>query len=330
MLIGIKGTSSLEELLTDVCGRSVSYRPEHEPLQTPELNRSSMRIEVHAKRDSTVLTVQTQEEVEIVNGHEEQICIEQEDTGISHESHVRCHEGILLSTQRLLGQVQKVVEEYVVYGDYKLQIVGHSLGASAGCLLALLLRERYPQLLHGEKLRVHAFAPPPVLDHDSAIAASSYVTSVVNQADLIARCSTANLAVFLEFLRSVSSQVLVPNDLAPQGPQSTARLLRQLQYNEKQLWTFELMEAALKRAQEKVMLRHPDHLYVPGKVVLLEEAKVLSTQTDDHEASVIWNLTDGTNPSLRQLDLSGFRPLGDHTAAAYEATINTLWEQQQV
>jgi hypothetical protein len=302
LLIGIKGTSSLEELLTDACGRSVSYST---AADTPQ------EIEVQAQReDRVVVSNREEEEVEIVSGHE-RICIEQQEE--SHSSHVRCHEGILLSTQRLLTQIQATVEERVVRGPLRLVLVGHSLGASAACLLALLLRSEYHYLLKAETLHVYAFAPPPVLDHDSAIAAASYVTSVVNQSDFVARCSTANLAVLLEVLRTLSTQVLLPQTLAPVGPRSTARLLNQLQ-NGKPVWTRQQLAQAVQEAHDKVELRHPDHLYVPGKLYLLQQLKKKYT----------CNLTNVTAPSLRLLKLNGFKMLGDHTMVEYHAVMDAL------
>jgi hypothetical protein len=305
LLIGIKGTSSLEELLTDACGRSVSYNT---AADTPQ------EIEVQAEREDRVV-VSSNQEVEIVSGHE-RICIEQQEE--SHSSHVRCHEGILLSAQRLLIQIQAAVEERVIRGPRRLVLVGHSLGASAACLLALLLRSEYPHLLNADQLHVYAFAPPPVLDHDSAIAAASYVTSVVNQSDLVARCSTANLAVLLEVLRMLSTQVLLPQTMAPVGPRSTARLLNQLQ-NGKPVWTRQQLAQAVQEAHDKVELRHPDHLYVPGKLYLLQQLNKKYT----------CNLTNATAPSLRLLKLNGFKMLGDHTMVEYHAVMDALLLQHQ-
>lgn len=45
------------------------------------------------------------------------------------------------------------------------RIVGHSLGAGTGTLLAILMKKKYPEL----NLQCYAFAPPPVVTEPLAI-----------------------------------------------------------------------------------------------------------------------------------------------------------------
>lgn len=364
LIIGVRGTSTLEELLTDACGRAVSYHgPDSFGEDADEGTSNNIRIEVSARGQDEVYCSseynETNEEldVEIVSGHE-RVWIEQDgeqnndgDDNAAVENHVagrhslrrrstldsqiRCHEGILASAKRLFVQVRPIIEEKVVRGDHRLVLVGHSLGASAACLLAMILRSRYPELVHSDRLHVYAFGPPPVLDHDSAIGASSYVTSVVHQSDLIARCSLANLAVFLEFLRMVSSDILTAQGLAPTGPRTTAALLQQLSKGDtgESFWSEEELNDAMAKAQEKVEVRDPDHLYVPGKVHFLESTgdtrpqQSLENPSDMEATRYLCNLTDGTTPSLRVIEMNGYRMLGDHTTASYLAAIAAFASQ---
>jgi pimeloyl-ACP methyl ester carboxylesterase len=148
----------------------------------------------------------------------------------------------LIAAKRLFTKVHDKVVQLVVEGEYRLILTGHSLGAGAVCLLAMLLKSRYPSLVDdnvdngsngnggggsSRKMQVYAFASPPVLDHDAAVAAQSYMTSVIHHADLIPRSSLANVAVLLEFLRTIA-QRLIQLDKAPATVQSTAAFLRML------------------------------------------------------------------------------------------------------
>jgi len=358
LLIGVRGTSSLEELLTDACGRSVSYFG----LEYGEEDQSnSIRIEVAAQELDRVCCASERNasngecQVEIVSGHE-RIWVEQDSDDhndrvhdIDHtlvrkhlfrrrssvDSHIRCHEGILLSAKRLFAQVRAVIEERVVRGNHRLLLVGHSLGGSAACLLALILRSRYPVFVNSDRLHVYAFAPPPVLDHDTAIGASPYVTSVVYGTDLIARCSLANLAVFLEMLSTISSEILVAKGLAPIGAYSTAALLGRLSQgdNGEPFWSEDELALAVANAQAKVELRDPDHLYVPGKLYFLE-ARAGAFSDEEHPDKIVGRaysctVTDGTAPSLRVVEMNGYCMLGDHTTASYHAAVGALASAQQ-
>jgi hypothetical protein len=234
----------------------------------------------------------TETEIEVVcRDHDEIHIVDhgQDDVDV----HIRCHEGILIAARRLLEKVHDKIVELVVHGDYKLVLTGHSLGAGACCLLAILLKSRYPSLVgcsggggvasspqqHDtttttmtttRKMQVYAFASPPVLSHDAAVAARSYMTCVVHHADLIPRSSLANVAVLHEFLRTIS-QRLVELDKAPATVTSTAAFLRMLSQGSQgePILSLDQVEDAMQAARDKVELRHIDHLYVPGRVLLM-------------------------------------------------------------
>lgn len=321
LVIGVKGTSSLEDLLTDCCGQAVDYNLGGEEVTD--------RVEVRAKiQDKVVATlVDAAVSVEVVSGHE-RISILQ---GYDEDLDVRCHEGILIAAKRLYDHVLPVVDERVVQGGYRLVVAGHSLGAGAAILLGVLLRSKIPSL---DNLHVYAFAPPPILDHDVALAVSPYVTSVVNNSDIIPRWGLANLAVFLEFLRVVSDK-LDENGLRPTGPRSTAAFLRKLSMGTKgdMLMSSTQVKVAMEAAHDKIELRHPDHLYVPGKVLLMYEHwqdEVLNEEGDNAELKPVLDLkhycstSDGTMSVLRFFEIDGYRALSDHVTASYYASIESL------
>lgn len=319
LVIGVKGTSSLEDLVTDCIGQAVDCNLGGEEVTD--------RVEVRAKiDDEVILNSLLEPSVEIVSGHE-RISVLQ---GYDEDLDVRCHEGILIAAKRLYDLVLPIVDEKVVHGGYRLVLAGHSLGAGAAILLGVLLRSR---ILTLDNLHVYAFATPPILDHDVALSVSPYVTSIVNNSDIIPRWGLANLAVFLEFLRVVSDK-LDENGLRPTGPRSTAAFLRKLSTGTKgdMLMTSDEVRDAMEAAHDKVELRHPDHLYVPGEVLLMYEHwrdEVLDESEGDKQTRVgdlqhYCSQSDGTIPVLRFFEIDGYRMLSDHVTASYYSSIESL------
>ena len=419
LVVGIKGTSTLEELLTDCCGKAVPLhnglhyygRSNSSSVSDSNCIRSdsihhdlnaiaatSTRVEVIAKQPNAVLATSENgsDIVEVVSGHE-RINIE------NHDDHgdncARCHEGILISARKILTKIQPLIERYLIDMNdnkgssrrdekkesekddknsrcYRLLLCGHSLGAGAAVLTAALLRLRLPQLFpatandagfrhhdidqpkdlvesfnyhiqgNGNMVHVYAFAPPPVLDHDSAIAASSYCTTVINNADIIPRCSLVNLLVFMEFLRAIHDR-LEEKGMNPTGPITTTTFLKKLSQgtssieNSDLLLTLEEASTAMKEAYDMVELRHPDHLYVPGRVLLVyrpwctnkteqktdENSTLLapssSNETNDFEHVKMPTpdfeciMIDGTAPVLRIFEIDGIRMFTDHVTSSY-------------
>ena len=282
LVIGLRGTSTLEDIVTDCCGRPVPlddrpYYYDHD--RGSQLNRSTNHqdpscIEVKAASPDRVIHQHhdrhssisknnkhdcTEEYeggddkengVELISGHE-RIWVE-EHPGVSiaatatgadktgDDAHLpKCHEGIMLSAKRVVDKVQEQIEHWCVQRGYQLVLCGHSLGAGCASLAAVLLRSRLPELTHDNpavtskagsgrpRMQVWCFAPPPVLDREAALAASSYCTSVVNNADMITRCSLENLFIFLEVLKGIWNELL-RQQLAPTGATTTATFFRRM------------------------------------------------------------------------------------------------------
>ena len=356
IIVGIRGTSSLEDLLTDCCGRAVRYRSDED-------DEVSARVEVRAAQPHQIHCHDGDDEsaIEITSGHERIWILEDsnhDDDDDNNDDAIRCHEGILICAKRLANQIQPLIQQLVLEEDYRVVLCGHSLGAGVASLVAVVLRTRLPELAHHHlcssssnhsdnntddepcKMQVFAFAPPPVLDHDSAAAASSYTVSVVNNADLIPRSSLANLTVLLQVLRTVSER-LVERKLAPTGPAGTAALIRKLTQKLEKVTPADLLlsrdevRTAIDEAQHQVPLRDPHHLYIPGRVRLLYEPRDASREGNDSRSS---NKDEGTvqrhhysciptDPSagaLRFLELDAFRIVTDHITASYYASLENL------
>jgi hypothetical protein len=155
------------------------------------------------------------------------------------------------------------------------------------------------------------FAPPPVLDHDSAIAASSYCTSIVNGADLVPRFSVSNLLVTLQILSKVQEK-MTEFDINPTDPASTIKFINKLSEGENGVPIMTALEFqdTIRNSQLQVALRKPEHLFVPGRVYLA------------YNSNNGWKCveTTGTNPIFQSLEVDGGQCFTDHlTLSYYEA-----------
>ncbi|KAM9261646.1 diacylglycerol lipase-beta isoform 2-T4 [Cariama cristata] len=81
-----------------------------------------------------------------------------------------------------------VIENGFVHKEYKLVIVGHSLGGGTASVLAIMLRNSFPTL------RCYAFSPPGgLLSKSLADYTKHFIVSVIVGKDLVARLSMPNM-----------------------------------------------------------------------------------------------------------------------------------------
>jgi hypothetical protein len=252
---------------------------------------------------------------------------------------LRCHEGVFISSKRLADDVLPLVHLLLASG-YNLRVVGHSLGAGCATILALFLRSKIPSLREdGRKLQVWAFASPPILDLESAIACSPFVTTVVNNCDIVPRANVAPLAVTARLLRSVNNR-LKERNLDFTNFQTTFAFLNKIRegIDGDMLMSADEVVSELERGIEKVDLKDKDHLYVPGKVVVLYDLWEKEEQKEQKRQQAIEQnlkssipvevvptaeeaiLSDGTCKALRYIELDK-RMLDDHMAPAYRSSI---------
>ena len=145
---------------------------------------------------------------------------------------LRCHEGVFISSRRLADDLRPFIENLLLPSGFKLKIVGHSLGAGCATLLSIFLRSSIPSLQEpdancDERLKVWAFASPPILDLESAIGCSSFVTSVVNNCDIVPRANISPLVVTARLLRAVNKR-LKERNLDMSNLQSTIAFLNKM------------------------------------------------------------------------------------------------------
>jgi len=335
-LIGVKGTSSLEDLITDMCGAAISYDLPDGPFIT------------------------------------------------GGPTTIRAHEGVLLSSRRLADNLQPLVEKLLIPAGCRIVVVGHSLGAAAAALLAVLLQSRLPALRPSSRetaassetpplVQVYAFASPPTLDLQSAQACESFVTTIVNNCDVIPRCNVGPVLVTMELLKTIHEQLvrLKQQDEEEQGPEARKRLKffagvsstwkflrrfrRQLRKSRSSdtsdddddlplVMTSEELAEAIDQALDKVGFNEEDQdqLYVPGKVVLMYN--LWEEESKYHRRAQLAAKNKGTNPKdLKEYDYSGDRAVitkptakvlrylefdgrmvQDHMAPSYKSSLKAL------
>lgn len=272
-LISVKGTSGLEDFITDVCASSVNYTLPYSQVA------------------------------------------------------VSCHEGILLSSQRLIAELEEIIQEWVIPTGYKVILTGHSLGAGVAALVGILLRDRFASL----DVKVWAFASPPIIDHDGALDCQSYVTTIVNNFDIIPRASLSNVVVLLEFLKYVEQKIedsgqALPNDFVS----ATQYVYSVLTKKEETGLDAEEIIKGMEQGFEKVKLRDPDHLYVPGRVINMLNKDIASGEGDSSPVETTTTTTaqvlSGTSKALRSIELESSL-LTDHLSPAYRSSLRSLMEK---
>jgi pimeloyl-ACP methyl ester carboxylesterase len=303
-VVGVKGTSSFEDLLTDCCGQAITHK-----LRGPFVTGGA--------------------------------------------SEIQCHEGVIRAAARLADDVETLVEELFLPNGYKVLLTGHSLGAGVASLVGVILRSRFPDLLKddGTLLKTLAFASPPVLDYDAALACSSFTTTIVNNSDMIPRCSLCNLAVILEFLKSLHTK-METKGVSPKDFDTTKSFLKMLTAAGKgePIMTVDEVGAAMENAFKVVELRDPDHLYVPGRVIHMYDLwskecygevsetvdeKVEQADGTESAQAVVEKaveevrtaekayISNGASDLLRYIEMEA-RMVTDHLSPSYRSSIKAL------
>ena len=123
-----------------------------------------------------------------------------------------CHCGMLLAAKNILTDLQRhdllnklLVNENAKYPDYKLRVVGHSLGAGAGIMLSYLLRQTFPSL------RCVCFSPPGcTLSWGLAVGCKEWCNSFVLDCDIVPRLSIESLESWRNELLAIIGRIKVP------------------------------------------------------------------------------------------------------------------------
>jgi len=134
----------------------------------------------------------------------------EEEIEVDHDSAMSAHKGIL-HTARWVQRILKdkgILEKAFSHGpNYKLIIVGHSLGAGCAALLSILMREEYPDL------QCFAYSPPACLNEPAASYTRQFITTVILGKDLVSRFGLATAFSLKNDIISLLQQCCKPKYL---------------------------------------------------------------------------------------------------------------------
>jgi hypothetical protein len=213
-------------------------------------------------------------------------------------------------------------------------------------IFSMILRSRIEELRKdlGHKLKVLVFASPPILDYQASRNCASFVTTYINNADMVPRCSLSNLVLLMAFMKPVSKRLNEEN-LNPKDFSSLAAFAKMLSRDKHADMLLKPLEirAAIEGPLNQFVIDDPDHLYVAGRVVhMYDEWSKESYSDRSHYENVGKNFdeskkvptaeriykADGTARALRVIDIDD-RMMSDHTSAGYRASIRSLLDKPE-
>lgn len=234
------------------------------------------------------------------------------------------HSGMNASALYLFDRIFSLAQ--AIKDDYQLTLVGHSLGAGAAALLAMLLQARGISNMH-----CYAFAPPMCCEPDLASSCSDCVTSVVYRDDIISRISQESVVALYEELSEYDWEAASKNEDTHPELRKYTQMARTVAGSKVGSWLG--LTAFSSHARNKAQSDAEDNKaegspkgegnqlheakdkgynpLIPGRVVY-----IYRNAGQDGKVGLGRVLTDGTCPGLRRIHLSGLM-LTDHLTDSY-------------
>lgn len=135
------------------------------------------------------------------------------DSKLPEMAGAQAHRGMQISAEWLVRECRQTLRNAdgnitSMKKTPKITVLGHSLGAGAAAIAAILLREHFPTL------RCVAFATPPCLDDLACSACEKYLVSVVLHDDVIPRASFQNVENLRVRLQNIDWKTMAAADFA--------------------------------------------------------------------------------------------------------------------
>lgn len=240
------------------------------------------------------------------------------------ETMIGAHEGILASSIKVCTELKPLLDEKVPEG-FAVQLCGHSLGAGAASVVAVLLRAYYLELHEPNRLHAFCFATPPVLDYRTATKSKDFITAVVNRNDCVARMSIANVEVLIRMLEGLNNKIMKQEGLVDFWSVAKESVfgakIKELD-NEQFAQLVEIMQ----EAQAAVEIENEDNLYVPGNIIALY-GTITELPAEGEEADVVVKAAyvDPAHTFLRYFEINE-RMLDDHYIPSYQTSLTDCIE----
>nr|CAB3452895.1 unnamed protein product [Digitaria exilis] len=236
-----------------------------------------------------------------------------------------------------LGIIRKCLEKHK---DYKLRLVGHSLGGASAALLAIMLRKKSNEELgfSPDIISAVGFGTPPCISKEAAESCASYISTVVLQDDIIPRLSAASLARLRnEILKTDWVSVLEKEDLrhivdivtnAKLVVSSIQDVARKLGDYAKIVSTSTNSDVAKDPADSTKMLSSdstndvfvPEDLFLPGTLYYLQR-DIENINGVDDESYTLWKGDPGEN--FQRILLSG-NLISDHRCESIHCALREV------
>lgn len=272
IVLCIRGTLSVRDLLTDLCCTAEDF-----------------------------LTHDASSDISLQSVNEEEGEGEINLTKVRSKYRARAHQGMLEAARGVSRMTRKIIAtELASNPEYKLVIVGHSLGGGAAAVLGTMWQDTFPGLV------VYSYGSPCVGPIDSNPTLNDSIISVISEGDPFATLSLGHIADITNAISQLCENEILRNEILSRASPKIAEI------EESDLqWCHEQME----------LLRNTltaEKFYPPGRLLLLKKID------DDTSDEIL--LHDTTQDRFQQMKLSTkMFDISRHIPTRYEDLLYKLW-----
>jgi hypothetical protein len=288
VLISVRGTFSLSDMMTDVIHTPVPFLEELTcGSGSGERASSPSTAGVDAACDA---------------GEPEDAAADP--PGTAELAAIYAHKGMAEAARFVVNRSEPLLRELFLPQGYQVHLVGHSLAGGTVTLAAALLRFE-----KGINATCTAFAPPPTLDGRAArksLHLEDFVDVVVLGDDVVPRFNfpvlAASAAVLHEFVQQSEQLGMTPDEF----------------YH---THSFEEKLAAIKDQVDKISRRNGLHrdMHLAGRIYFF-----VKTEDDGH----VWREVQSDFPALRRFDGLSLDLVRDHLMDNYESMLHAIINKQ--